>query len=66
MKRTKKFTDTNKVHYQELYGYISQIATKEKFMFKGNIIQEEYNISKYLSKMRSNKGRNNNKSAENN
>ena len=66
MKRIKKITDANKAHYQELYSYISQIATKGKLLIKGNIIRDECNISKYLSKMRSNKGRNNNKSGENN
>jgi hypothetical protein len=66
MKKTKKITDTNKAHYAELYEYISQIAGKGKLLFKGNIIQDEYNISKYLSKMRSNKRGNNNKSVENN
>jgi hypothetical protein len=58
MKKNKKITDTNRAHYDELYGYIKQIATKGKLLFKDSIIKEEYNISKYLSKMRSHKGGN--------
>ncbi len=56
MKAHKELTDANMTHYTELYGYISQIAQKGKVIFKKTVYADEYNISKYLKKMRANNG----------
>jgi hypothetical protein len=55
MKAHKELTDANMVHYVELYSYISQIAQKGKVIFKNTVYADEYNISKYLKKMRASK-----------
>jgi hypothetical protein len=52
MKQIKTLTDNNKTHYEELYQFISKVATKGKLLFPDSRIKEEYNISKNLAKMR--------------
>lgn len=52
MKQIKTLTDNNKISYDELYQYITQIATKGKLLFPDTRINEEYNITKNLRKMR--------------
>ena len=56
MKAHKELTDANMAHYVELYSYISQIAQKGKVIFKKTVYADEYNISKYLKKMRGGNG----------
>ena len=52
MKQLKTLTDDNKAHYDELYEYITKVASKGKLLFKDSRIKEEYNITKNLGKMR--------------
>ena len=58
MNRLKLLTETNGVHYTELYGFISKIANKGKLVFKGAVTEDEYNISKNISRMRAAKVKN--------
>ncbi len=60
MNRLKQLTETNAVHYAELYSYISKIAAKGKLLFKNTVVQNEYTISKNISRMRTAKKKINN------
>ncbi len=51
-KQIKTLTDNNKAHYDELYNFITSIATKGKLLFPDSRIKDEYNITKNLTKMR--------------
>jgi len=52
MNSLKKLTEVNSAHYDELYGYISKISAKGKLVFKNTVTQDEYTISKTISRMR--------------
>ena len=40
------------VDYKKLYEFISTIAEKGKLVFKGTVIEDEYNITKLVNRMR--------------
>jgi hypothetical protein len=52
MNSLKKLTEVNGVHYDALYAFISKISAKGKLVFKNTITQDEYAISKNISRMR--------------
>ena len=49
----KMLVDSNKTTYKELYSYISNVAKKGKLVFKGDVVEDEYNITRLLGRMRS-------------
>ena len=52
MNNLKQLTETNSIHYDTLYGFISKIAAKGKLVFKNTVTQDEYTITKSVSRMR--------------
>ncbi len=52
MNRLKKLTEINVGEYNALYVFISKIANKGKIIFKDTVTQDEYTISKNISRMR--------------
>ena len=48
----KQLVDANMVDYKKLYEFISTIAEKGKLIFKGTVIEDEYNITKLVNRMR--------------
>ena len=63
MNSLKQLTETNGKHYEELYGFIAKIANKGKLVFKNTVIQDEYTITKSISRMRAAKVKDNKKDA---
>ena len=63
MNSLKQLTETNGKHYEELYGFITKIANKGKLVFKNTVIQDEYTITKSISRMRAAKVKDNKKDA---
>lgn len=52
MNQMKELTDRNLRHYEELYEYMAKIAEKGKLVFKNTVKQDEYTLSKNISRMR--------------
>lgn len=52
MNQMKELTDRNVRHYEELYTYISNITEKGKLVFSNTITQDEYTLTKNISRMR--------------
>lgn len=48
----KDLVDANKGDYDELYAFIANVAAKGKLVFKGTVTEEEFKISKIISRMR--------------
>ena len=48
----KQLVDANKADYKKLYGFISNVAEKGKLVFKGTVIEDEYNLTKLVGRMR--------------
>ena len=48
----KTLVDANKGDYKALYAYISTVAAKGKLIFKGTVVEDEYNLTKIVSRMR--------------
>ena len=63
MNNLKQLTEANTVHYNALYAFISKIATKGKLVFKNTVTQDEYTISKSISRMRAARLKGNDKNA---
>ena len=49
----KTLVDANKGDYKALYAFISNVAKKGKVIFKGTVVEDEYNLTKILGRMRS-------------
>ena len=49
----KTLVDANKGDYKALYAYISNVAKKGKLVFQGTVVEDEYNLTKILGRMRS-------------
>ena len=45
--------NANKVEYDALYGYVSEIANDGKIMYKGTPKEKEYTITRIIERMRS-------------
>ena len=52
MNTRKQLVDANKDDYKELYVYIKTVAEKGKLVFKGTVLENEYNITKIVGRMR--------------
>lgn len=52
MNRIRTLVETNRQHYDELYGYIAKIANKGKLVFKDSVVRDEYTVSKIQKRMR--------------
>jgi hypothetical protein len=52
MSNRKTLVDANIKEYKKLYSYISKIAEKGKLVFAGSVTEEEYSITKLISRMR--------------
>lgn len=52
MNRIRTLVETNRQHYDELYGYIAKIANKGKLVFKDSVVRDEYTLSKIQKRMR--------------
>lgn len=48
----KQLVNANNGDYKSLYGYIKTVAEKGKLVFKGTVVEDEYNITKLIGKMR--------------
>jgi len=48
----KQLVDANMADYKKLYEFISTIAEKGKLVFKGTVVEDEYNITKLVGRMR--------------
>ena len=48
----KTLVDANKADYKALYAFISTVATKGKLIFNGTVVDDEYNLTKIVSRMR--------------
>lgn len=48
----KQLVEANLTEYKNLYGYISKVAAKGKLVFANSVIEDEYNITKLIQKMR--------------
>ncbi len=48
----KQLVDANLTDYKKLYEFISTIAEKGKLVFKGTVVEDEYNITKLVGRMR--------------
>ena len=48
----KQLVDANMTDYKKLYEFISTIAEKGKLVFKGTVVEDEYNITKLVGRMR--------------
>ena len=48
----KTLVDANKGDYKALYAYISSVAKKGKLIFDGTVVEDEYNLTKIVSRMR--------------
>ena len=48
----KTLVAANKGDYKALYVYISTVITKGKLIFKGTVVEDEYNLTKIVSRMR--------------
>jgi hypothetical protein len=48
----KQLVDANKGDYKDLYVYIKTVAEKGKLVFKSTVIEDEYNITKLIGRMR--------------
>lgn len=55
MKKVAGIADTNKVLYEELYQYISEICEDGKLIYEGEQKADEYTIKKMLAKLHANK-----------
>ena len=49
----KTLVDANKAAYKELYTFIADVAKKGKLVFKDDVVEDEYNITRILGRMRS-------------
>lgn len=52
MDERKVLVQHNKAEYKALYDYIKTVTEKGKLIFKGTVIEDQYNISRMLSRMR--------------
>jgi hypothetical protein len=52
MNNRKQLTDKNGAHYDELYGYMSNIIQKGKLVFKGTVTADEYTLKNNIARMR--------------
>jgi hypothetical protein len=52
MNSRKTLVEANIKEYKKLYAYISKIAEKGKLVFAGSVTEEEYSITKLISRMR--------------
>ena len=52
MNNRKSVVDANIKEYKKLYAYITKVAEKGKLIFAGTVIEDEYSITKLISKMR--------------
>ena len=48
----KQLVDANQADYKKLYEFISTIAEKGKLVFKGSVVEDEYNLTKLVGRMR--------------
>ena len=48
----KTLVDANKGDYKALYAYISNVAKKGNLIFKETVVEDEYNLTKIVSRMR--------------
>lgn len=48
----KELVDANVKEYKNLYSYISKVAAKGKLVFANTVIEDEYNITNLIQKMR--------------
>ncbi|TDP60662.1 hypothetical protein [Flavobacterium dankookense] len=48
----KQLVEANAEDYKALYRFVSAIAEKGKLVFKGTVVEDEYNITKLVGRMR--------------
>lgn len=48
----KTLVDANKADYKALYAFIASVAAKGKLIFDGTVMEDEYNLTKIVSRMR--------------
>ena len=48
----KTLVDANMEEYKALYSFISSVAKKGKLIFDGTVIEDEYNVTRIVSRMR--------------
>ena len=48
----KTLVNANKGDYKQLYAFISTVAEKGKLIFDGTVVEDEYNLTKIVSRMR--------------
>lgn len=48
----KKLVDASKGVYKALLGYVTNISGKGKLLFKGTVIEDEYNMTRLMCRMR--------------
>ncbi|MGL2966921.1 hypothetical protein [Flavobacterium sp. XGLA_31] len=52
MDSRKQLVEHNKAEYKALYDCVKTVAEKGKLIFKGTVIEDQYNITKLLARMR--------------